>query len=232
MARRKKTKRAQEETLVDIVEVKDQATNFFEENQKLVMGVLTALGLLIAGWFAFKQFYQIPRQKEAAEQMFQAELQFERDSFELALLNPGGGYSGFLDIIDNYGGTKAANLANYYAGISYLHLGKFDAAVSYLSDFSPEGAVTPIMKYGALGDAQSELGQNDAAISSYRKAAKAGDNNFLTPYYLKKLGLLLEVEGNYSAAIDAFSEIKEDYAKSIDGINIDKFIERAQAQLN
>ena len=164
--------------------------------------------------------------------MFQAEFQFERDSFELALLNPGGGYSGFLDIIDNYGGTKAANLANYYAGISYLHLGKFDAAISYLSDFNPEGEVTPIMKYGALGDAQSELGNNSEAIANYRKAAKAGDNNFLTPYYLKKLGLLLEVEGNYSAAIDAFNEIKEDYAKSIDGINIDKFIERAQAQLN
>lgn len=232
MARRKKTKRAEEETLVDIIEVKDQASNFFEENQKLVMGVLTGIGLLIAGWFAFKQFYQVPRQKEAAEQMFQAEFQFERDSFELALLNPGGGYSGFLDIIDNYGGTKTANLANYYSGICYLHLGKFDAAISYLTDFSPEGAVTPIMKYGALGDAQSELGSNSDAIASYRKAARAGDNNFLTPYYLKKLGLLLEVEGNYSAAIDAFSEIKADYAKSIDGINIDKFIERAQAQLN
>ncbi len=232
MARRKKTRRAEEETLVDIVEVKEQATDFFEQNQKLIMGVLTAIGLIVAGWFAYRQFYQIPRQREAAEQMFQAELQFERDSFELALLNPGGGYSGFLDIIDNYKGTKAANLANYYAGISYLHLGKFEAAVSYLTDFKPAGDVTPIMKYGALGDAYSELGQNDQAIANYRKAARAGDNNFLTPYYLKKLGLLYEVEGNYSAAIDAFEEIKSEYAKSIDGVNIDKFIERAQAQLN
>ena len=232
MARRKKTRRAEEETLVDIVEVKEQATDFYEQNQKLIMGILMGIGLIVAGWFAFRQFYQIPRQKEAAEQMFQAEFQFERDSFELALLNPGGGYSGFLDIIDNYRGTKTANLANYYAGICYLHLGKFEAAISYLDDFSPAGDVTPIMKFGALGDAHSELGNNDAAISNYRKAAGAGDNNFLTPYYLKKLGLLYELEGDYSAAVDAFEEIKSDYAKSIDGVNIDKFIERAQAQMN
>ena len=60
MARRKKTKRAQEETLVDIVEVKDQATDFFEENQKLVMGVLAGVGLLIAGWFGLQAILSDP----------------------------------------------------------------------------------------------------------------------------------------------------------------------------
>ena len=154
------------------------------------------------------------------------------DSFELALLNPGGGYSGFLDIIENYKGTDVANLANYYAGICYLHLGKFDAAVSYLKDFSPAGEITPIMKHGALGDAYSELNQFDDAISEYRKAAQAGDNDFLTPYYLKKLGLLYEKQGDNASAVKTFKEIKKDYAKSQDGFNIDKFIQRAEAASN
>jgi hypothetical protein len=52
--------------------------------------------------------------------MMLAQQQFEKDSFQLALTNPGGGYSGFLDIIDSYSGTKTANLAKYYAGICYL----------------------------------------------------------------------------------------------------------------
>ena len=232
MAQRRKTRKAQEDTLVDIVEVKEQAEDFFERNQKPVMAVLGAIALIVGGYFAYKQFYKLPREREAAEQIYQAELQFERDSFELALLNPGGGYSGFLDIVDEYKGTDVANLANYYAGVCYLHLGKFEAAISYFSDFKPDGDITPIMKFGALGDAYSELGQMDEAISSYKKAVQSADNDFLTPYYMKKLGLLHEHQGDYAAAVKAFKQIKSDYAKSQDGFNIDKFIERAEAAVN
>lgn len=232
MATRRKTRKEEKETLVDIVEVKEHAEDFFERNQKPIIGVLGAIALIIGGYFAYKYFYQAPREKEAAEQIFQAELQFERDSFELALLNPGGGYSGFLDIIENYKGTDVANLANYYAGICYLHLGKFDAAISYLKDFSPGGEITPIMKHGALGDAYSELSQFDDAIGEYRKAVQAGDNDFLTPYYMKKLGLLYEKQGDVAAALKTFKQLKKDYAKSQDGFNIDKFIQRAEAAMN
>ncbi|NND35213.1 MAG: tetratricopeptide repeat protein [Saprospiraceae bacterium] len=232
MAQRKKTRKAKEDTLVDIVEVKEQAEDFFESNQKTLMAVLGAIALIVGGYFAYKQFYQLPREREASEQIYQAELQFERDSFELALLNPGGGYSGFLDLVDEYKGTDVANLASYYAGICYLHLGKFEAAISYLSDFKPDGEVTPVMKFGAMGDAYSELGRMDEAISSYKKAIQAADNDFLTPYYMKKLGLLYENQGDYAAAVKTFKQIKTDYAKSQDGFNIDKFIERAEAAAN
>lgn len=232
MTKRRKTRKEEQETLVDIVEVKEHAEDFFERNQKPIVGVLGAIALIIGGYFAYKYFYKAPREKEASAQIFQAELQFERDSFELALLNPGGGYSGFLDIIENYKGTDVANLANYYAGICYLHLGKFDAAISYLEDFSPDGEITPIMKHGAMGDAYSELSQFDDAISEYRKAVQAGDNDFLTPYYLKKLGLLYEKQGDMASALKTFQEIKKDYAKSQDGASIDKYIQRTQAAMN
>lgn len=231
MASRRKTRRAKEETLVDIVDVKEQAEDFYEKNQKILIGVVIAIALAAGAYFAYKYLFKIPREKEASSQIFQAELQFERDSFELALLNPGGGYSGFLDIIEDYKGTDVANLAHYYAGVCYLHLGKFEAAISYLDDFKPDGQVSPIMKQGALGDAYSELQQFDKAIDHYRKAS-AEDNAFLTPYYLKKLGLLYEHQGEYTSAVRSYEQIKEDYTKSQEGYNIDKFIQRAEAQSN
>jgi tetratricopeptide (TPR) repeat protein len=88
------------------------------------------------------------------------------------------------------------------------------------------------MKHGALGDALSELNRFDEAISAYKKAIQAGDNDFLTPYYLKKLGLLYEKQGDYVSAVKAFTQLKKDYAKSQDGFNIDKFIHRAEAAVN
>lgn len=224
MAKRKKDKQS-EELLVDIVEVRDQAQSFVERNQKYVFGALVGLVVIVGGFLGYKNLYQKPRQQEAVDQMFRAQNQFEQDSFALALTNPGGGYLGFLDIIDNYKGTKAANLAKYYAGISYLHLGKFDAAISYLEDFSPAGDITPIMKNGALGDAHAELGNMSKAMNYYKKAANA-DNEALAPYYMKKLGMLYEHQGDPASAKKMYEEIRRKYPNSTAGRDIEKFIAR------
>lgn len=224
MATRKQKK--SDDTIVDLVEVKDQASDYFENNQIMVLGILGVIVLIFGGWFGYVNLYQKPRNDRAMEQMFQAQFRFEQDSFALALENPGGGYDGFLDIIDNYGGTKAANLSNYYAGISYLHLGRYEAAISYLEAFKPKGDVTPIMKFGALGDAYSELGNMDKALSLYKKAATTDVNDFLTPYYLKKLGLLYEHQGEIEKAQETFNQIKEEYPNSAAGKDIEKYIRR------
>lgn len=226
MAKKKQEVRRADETLIDIVEVREQAGDFFERYRTIILGVGSVLLLAIIGWFAYNQFYLKPKQQEAIDQMFQAQIQFERDSFQLALVNPGGGYIGFLDIIDNYGGTPAANLANYYAGVCYLHLGKYDAAVSYLSDFNAKGEVMPIMKNGALGDAHAELNDLSKAMSYYKKAVNAGENDLLTPYYWKKIAMLNEKNGDTDAALDAYEKIKNDYPNAPDARDIDKYIAR------
>jgi len=226
MARRKQRK--SDETLVDIVEVKEQAQDYFERNQMQVLGILAIVVIGLGGIFAYTSLYKMPRNARAMEQMFQAQFQFERDSFALALENPGGGYDGFLDIIDNYGGTKAANLSSYYSGISYLHLGRYEAAKDYLESFKSAGDVTPIMKHGALGDVYSELGDMDKALSMYEKASTINPNDFLTPYYLKKLGLLYEHQGNRQKAHTAFTQIKENYPDISISRDIDKYIMRVE----
>ena len=228
MARRKKNQKKAEETLVDIVEVRDQAQGFLDENRNIVFGALVGLVLIIGGIFAYNNFYKKPRQQEAVEQMFQAQVQFERDSFVLALVNPGSGYLGFQDIAAQYKGTTAGNLALYYAGVCYLNLGQYDAAIDYLKDYKPDGDITPVMKYGALADAQSELQDFDSALSNYKKAVSASDNEVLTAYYLKKVGLLHQRNGNLAEARAAFERIKKEFPSTAEGADIDKYINRVQ----
>ncbi|NJB85885.1 putative negative regulator of RcsB-dependent stress response [Lewinella marina] len=215
----------EDDTLVDIVEVRDQGLDFFERNRKPIIIAVVALIAIVAGALLYHTFIQRPAERNAAEQMQQAQYQFEQDSFSLALTNPGQGYPGFLDIADQYSSTKAGNLANYYVAVSYLNLGQYEAALDYLQDFDAEGELLPAMKMGVMGDLQSELGDFDAAISSYREAVDESGKNFLTGgYYLNKLGLLLREQGRNEEALAAFRRLKAEFGNSTEAAQADKYI--------
>ena len=222
MSRRKQ--KQQDETLIDIVEVTEQATGFIDRNQKTIIGVAALALLLVGGYFGYKTFIQAPKQLEAVNQMSQAQLQFERDSFSSALENPGGGFPGFLEMINQYGGTPAGNTAKYYSGISYLNLGRYDDAITYLKKYNAKDDITQIMKFGAIGDAHSELNDFSSALSMYKKATGVNSNEFLIPYYLKKLALLSEKEGNRAEALAAYERIKKEFPNSSEGLEADKYI--------
>jgi len=229
MARRRNTRRKaadNDDTLVDIVEVRDQAQGFVDKNQNLIFGALVGLVLLIGGVFFYNNYFKGPRVTEAANAMYQAQLQFERDSFALALANPAPGYDGFLGIIDNYSGTPAANTAKYYAGICHLHLGEYQAGIDYLNQYSPSGQVLPIMKYGAMGDCYSELNQMDKAISNYQSAANAGGNDLLAAYYLQKIAFWNEKNNDQAGANKIYKQIKEKYPTTQIGKDIERYITR------
>lgn len=203
-----------DETLVDIVEVKEVAQDFFEKHQNSILGLIVGGVLLLGGYLAYSFGFKAPKEAAAMEAIYKAQEQFAQDSFILALENPGGGFEGFLDIIENYGSTKAGNLAKYYAGISYLNLGRAEDAISYLESYTANDDITPIMKAGALGDAYAESDNFDKALSLYKKAANTDDNDFLTPYYLYKYGILNKVQGNNAEAVTAFERIKNNYPDS------------------
>ena len=227
MAKDNKGNLPNEETLADAVGQKS-ITEIFKENKNLVTYALVGLLVLVGGYIIYRQMVMIPKEQDAIEQMAQAQVQFERDSFALALTNPGQGFPGLVDIADQYSGTKAGNLALYYAGVSYLHLGQYDAAIDYLKDFSPAGDVTPAMLAGVLGDAYSEKNDFDQALSNYRKAVSKSKNPLIGAYYLKKVGMLSERQGDKEAAREAYQTIKDEYSETPVANDIDKYLVRVQ----
>ena len=74
--------------------------------------------------------------------------------FKLSL-NGSEGKFGFVKIADEYSGTDAGNLANYYAGIAYLNTGKFDEAIKYLGEFKSEDLILSALAKGATGECPS-----------------------------------------------------------------------------
>jgi tetratricopeptide (TPR) repeat protein len=230
MAIKRKLEKKSEDTLLDLTQARAQATSYFERNQTKIVGIVAGLIVLVGGYFAYTNLIKGPKEEKAMSQMWRAQMQFEQDSFLMALENPGGGYPGFIQISKDYSGTKAGNLARYYAGVSYINLGNFDAALSYLNDFNATGEISPVLKHGSLGDVYSELNQLDKAREEYKKAAEVKENELLTPYYLKKYALLLELNTETDKALEVYKQIKSKYPNSNEALSIDKYIARAEGK--
>ena len=217
-----------EDVLIDVAEVTHEAQSWFDTYKKPLLIGLGVLVVAIAGTLWYKS-NTAANQKKAVTAMWHAEQMFEKDSFALALNNPGGGFEGFQGIASKYSGTPAGNLAKYYAGVCYLNLGKFDEAIQNLEDFSPSGVATPTMKYGALADAYSEKKDFAKALKYYKEAADAGGVDDLKAFYLKRYGMLSEIQNDAKSALEAYNTIKEKYATSSEGRDIEKYIARAEA---
>ena len=219
-----------EDVLIDVAEVTHEAQHWFDKYKKPILIGAGALVVIVAGWFYY-QSSVASNQKKAVAAIWQAEQMFEKDSFALALNNPGGGFEGFQGIASKYSGTPAGNIAKYYAGICYLNLGKFDEAIQSLESFSPTGEVTPTMKYGALADAYSEKKDMAKALKLYKEASEAGGIDDLKALYLKRYAMLSEVQNDINLALEAYKQIKDKFPLTNEGRDIEKYIARAEAKI-
>ena len=231
MSEKKKIKQQKEEKGFETIEeTLSRTEQFIEKNQKLLSYVVIGILIVVAGYMGIRKYYVLPLQQEAQSQMFGAVNYFERDSFRLAL-NGDGSFLGFNDIIDEYGSTPAGNLAHYYAGISNLRLGNFDEAISQLQSFSSDDLIISTMALGAIGDAYSELNDNEEAVSYYVKAVENNPNDFTTPISLFKAGLMYEILGDWEEALRYYKRIETEYPKSKEARDIQKYITRARIKL-
>lgn len=226
-----KKKTQQEDNLQELESALTKTEQFIEDNQKIISYVVGGIILVVAGYLGFNKFYLQPKQTEASSQMFMAENYFEKDSFNLAI-NGDGNYLGFLDIIDDYGITKSANLAKYYTGISYLYLGQYEDAIDYLKDFKTDDLLLAPIKEGSIGDAYMEMGDADEALKQYKKAYSLTENELTTPVYKMKAAEILESQQEYDKALALYQEIKEDYPKSNEGTSIDIYIARVKLKMS
>ncbi|MFT4204346.1 MAG: tetratricopeptide repeat protein [Chitinophagaceae bacterium] len=187
---------------------------------------------IIAGWLAYQNWVVKPKESKAQSAIAVAQQYFAADSFRLAL-NGDGANKGFLAIIKSYGGSKTGNLAHYYAGICYLQTGDFNNAVKQLGAFSTESKPIQMEALGALGDAYSELKQNDKAIDSYKKASATFEEDEATASeYLFRAALLSEVAGKSKEAVELYKSLKEKFPNTARGAQADKYIYRLSIEPN
>ncbi|MCM4168993.1 Cell division coordinator CpoB [Arenibacter antarcticus] len=231
----------QESTTAEVFSSLDEGASKSEEwvsrNQNYILGVIGVIAVSVLGYMAYYQFVEKPNAESAANEMMYPQQYFdqalyataEKDSLFTLALNGAEGKFGFLDIIDEYNGTPAANLAKYSAGMAYLNMQKYDEAIKYLEGFSTKDIILGAVAKGGIGDAFLQLNQPEDALGYYEKAVSHSTNEYTTPKFLYKAGVTAMELNKKDKALKYFQRIKDEFSSSEEAKTIDAFIGKAKS---
>ncbi len=237
-----KTRVEKESTTAEVFNTLDEGAGRTEawvaKNQKYIYIIVGLAAVIVLGYLGFQKFIQEPKEAEAANEMFQAQRYFDTalassgaqaDSLYSMSISGGEGKYGFLDIIDNYGSTKAANLAQYYAGFAYLNTNRYQQAIDQLDDFKSDDEILAALAVGGIGDAFLQLDQPEEALKYYDKAASLRSNEFTAPKFLLKAAITAIELGKGEQAATYLNRIKDEFSSTPEANQVPVYLGRAQA---
>lgn len=224
MAKNNKQVKTDEPIALDVQLNKGEA--FIEKNWKKIAAVLGAIIVIVAGAYIYKN-HMADKEQEAQKAIAGAQMAFAQQQYEQALKGEGN-MKGFLKIMDEYSGTKTANLAKLYAGLAYAKTDKVDEAIKLLEDFSTQDddMISPAA-IAAIGNLYVKKGDNEKGAKMLLKAADEADNDAVSPVFLLQAGEVYEAIGQQDKAIELYNKIKKQYFRSPLSQEMDKYIERA-----
>ncbi len=222
-----KKKQVEDVQMENVQEALSKSEAFIEQYRKQLIYGIGAVVLVVLAIIAFYNYYLQPREVAAQDAMLPAVAAFENDDYALALRGDES-IDGFETIVNEYGITKTADLAAYYAGVCAYNLGEYADAAKYLGKFDNSSVNLAPAARMLEGDAYCNLGEYKKAVKCYAEAADS-ESLLIAPKALKKAGLAYEALGEYAKAAKAYTQIKDNYFQAQEAADIEKYIIRANA---
>ena len=213
-----------------------RAEAWVSQNQNYILSLIGLVAVGVFAYLAFENYVAKPMQEESTNLMAQAQDHFNKalddptlqDSLFVLALEGDGLNPGFIEIIDSYGGSAAAEIATYNAGMIYLQRGKYDSAINYLEKFSANDPVLGALALGGIADAFTELNQLEDALEYYKKAANYADNDMTKPRFLLKAAQVA-LSLNFKSDAELMLEtLAADYAETPQAKHVEVLLAQAQ----
>lgn len=221
MAKKNETKIEEQEQLT-------ATESFFDKNKKFLFIGGGAIVAIVLGYFAYNQLVSKPHSEASHEAYWSAFYEYqENDSTGLAITG-NDNFQGFEDIASEYDGTPGGEIANYALATTAMDKREWDNALAYLEECDFEDVMIGTLVIGLKGDCNVELGNYEEAAKFFEEAANREVNEFTTPMFLKKAGLVYEELGDNESAVIAYQKIKDNWSDAVEAGDIDKYIVRAQ----
>ena len=207
----------------------NKSEEFVKKNKTVIGGAVAVVALAIVA-IAYFSSTSGEKEFEAQLELYPTQHYFDQDSLD-AVINGSNGASGALDVAEEYSGTKAGNLANFYAGVAFLKKGEYDQAIESLKKFKSSDLLIQARAYSLVGDAYMEKNELANAIEFYQKAVDYKQNESYTPRYMLKLALAQELNNQLAEAVKTYETLEKEFPKSTEVTNAKKNKAKVKAQL-
>lgn len=201
--------------------------SFFDKYKKILLIAGGGIVVLILGIVIYQKAVVEPAYEESQDAYWNAFYDWQNnDSTEVAYEGTDS-YDGFIDIAASWDGYPAGEIANYALATHAMENGEWDEAIGYLEECDFDDIMVGTLVIGMMGDCHVELGDFETAAEKFEEAADREPNEFTTPLFLKKAGLVYEEMGQNEDAVRVYTEIKDDWAEATQAADIEKYIARA-----
>lgn len=197
-----------------LIENYNRASAYLNENKPVILSIVVGLIVIIGALIGYS-YYSANQEEEAQALLSIAENYYTSGEYDEALNGDDFELTyGFKHIAKEFSGTKAGNLAAYYAAVSSFNLGNIEEALNYIKQFDvPDGilGVAPISFHAALFEASGNYNQ---AAQKYIDAANWDKNDTTTPFNLYKAAEAYYEAENLAKAKELTDRVINEYPNS------------------
>lgn len=193
----------------------------FEQNPQLKRMALIfgAVVLIIVGYLLYLQFIVKPDSEKSKEAYYYGLNLASKDSTDAAIaqLEP---------VVKKYDGHVGGEIAQFTLARQYMTKGNYKKALDLLEDVDVSDTYVAVHAIGLQGDCNSELGKYKEAMALYEEAAAKNENEYTSPMYLFKAGMVAEELKDYEKATALYEQIRDNYVTFSSQKQIEKYIAR------
>lgn len=206
-----------------------EARQWFDVNRKrinIIGGIVIAVVLL--GWFYLNNVSA--NNEKATVELAGIFSYYDNGNYQVAVNGiPGQNVIGLQSIVDNYGGTKAGNMAKFYLADSYYNMQQYDKALEYFKDCNGPDDLLEASRLAGIAACYEAKGDAKDAAEYYEKAAKKNPKGPNTADQYFNAARNFVKAGNKEEALSLYKKIKEEYPASNAARDIDRYIAEASA---
>ena len=193
----------------------------FSENKSFRITTITAgtIIVLVLGFLSYRQWMWKPDNEKSKETYFVA-LNAIANEGKNTLVDTSKAGSKTDPIkklqrsVKKYDGKIGGEVSKYILATQYMRKGKYKEALVLLENVNVDDTYVSVEVIGLQGDCQSELKNYDKAYALYQEAAATNENDFTSPMYLFKAGLIAEKLKKSDEAKAHYEKIATIYPKS------------------